>query len=383
MRIVFFTAGLTTAFEYNAEHEARVCVGDFVKRLALVLVLMGCGGGARPAEVSLALPAPSVAAATPATLLACTIVGTGERWREGEEPFPFRVYESADAPMPVFVITHPEAAHVTWSQFPVPQHGGRGRAHAAIGGQAHVRYEGLADLYGRTFTTTTRMDSVDGHLWAHSGSPIDVMSASNGEIFGSVRTPFHAPRDIVVHGNCANVVYEPAVPSRVAKPRTSTMTSASPSFRLFATPSSARAFTTITPNAPVLFELVERKDEFVRVTADEGHIGFDAWVLASDVREISGGVLHAGSQSRRSTWGRVSGVQKAVVARDTPLYVGDAPLAVRDAYVEVGAVVVFNPLEAITADGRAVVPFQFEDLFIVAPEGERLWIAKDVVSSSP
>ena len=35
------------------------------------------------------------------------------------------------------------------------------------------------------------------------------------------------------------------------------------------------------------------------------------------------------------------------------------------------------------ADGRDVVPFDFEDRFIVAPEGGRLWIAKDVVSSKP
>ena len=160
-----------------------------MKRILGALVLMACGGGTRVSEVSLALPVPAATTGSPATLLECTIVGTGERHREGEEPFPFRIYESENAPQPAFVITYPSIAHVTWSHFPIPTHGGHGRAHAAIAGQG-VRYEGFADLYGRTFTTTTRMDSVDGHLWAHAGSPIDMMSASNGEIFGSVRTPF-------------------------------------------------------------------------------------------------------------------------------------------------------------------------------------------------
>jgi hypothetical protein len=364
---------------------ARVRVGDGVKRFACLVVLMSCGGASRPNEVSLALPSPSTTATTAATLLGCTIVGTGERYREGEEPFPFRVYESEEAHEPVFVIDRPHVAHVTWSHF--PERAGRGRARAAIGGQAHVRYEGFADLYGRTFTTTTRMDSVDGHLWAHAGSAIDMMSASNrGEIFASVKTPFKAPSSVVVHGNCGSVIYEPSVPSRERKPRNNTMTSDAPSFRLFATPSSARAFTTITPEKPVFLELVERKDEFVRVTADEGNIGFDAWVLSSDVREISGGGRLGGSHRTMPPVIHVDGMHFGRVARDTPLYLStnDAPLAIQRAFVEQGAAVLYAaPASATTADGREVVPFEFEDHFIVAPEGGRLWIAKDVVSSKP
>jgi len=355
-----------------------------VRRLLLVTLLVACGGSSRVNEVSLSLPTPSATATTPATLLGCTIVGTGERHREGEEPFPFRVYASEEAHEPVFVIDRPHVAHVTWSHF--PERAGRGRARAAIGGQAHVRYEGFADLYGRTFTATTRMDSVDGHLWAHAGSPIDMMSASSrGEIFASVKTPFKAPTSVVVHGNCASVIYEPSVASRERKPRTNTMTSDAPSFRLFATPAAARPFTTITPSSPVLLELVERKDEFVRVTADEGNIGFDAWVLASDVREISGGGRLGGAHSTRPPITHLDGLNIGHVTRDTPLYVStnDAPLAVQGAFVEQGAVVFFAPASATMADGRDVVPFDFEDRFIVAPEGGRLWIAKDVVSSKP
>ncbi len=354
-----------------------------MRRIACAFVLVACGGGSRAAEVSLALPAPSIAATTPATLLGCTIVGKGERPREDEDPIPFRVYASEDAPVQVFVIGDPEIAHVTWSHFPVPQHGGRGRARVAIGGQARVRYEGFADLYGRTFTATTRMDSVDGHLWSHAGAPVDMMSASNGEIFASVRTPFRAPGAIVVHGNCASVIYEPSVPKRVTKPRSFDDESASPSFRLFATPMSARAFTTITPRDAVPLVVVERKNEFVHATADEGNIGFDAWVLASDVHAISGGGRPVGFLRGVSPTTRAGGGIKGYVSRDTLLYVGDEPVALRGAVVERGAVVHYVPREAVMAHGRELIPILFEDLFVIPPEGERLWIAKDVVSSIP
>jgi len=357
-----------------------------VKRLACLFVMIGCGGS-RPSEVSLALPAPSQTAAAPATLLGCTIVGNGERGREGEEPFPFRVFESERAIEPVLVIARPEMAHVTWSQF--PERAGRGRARVAIGRQAHVRYEGFAELYGRTFTTTTRMDSVDGHLWAHAGSPIDMMSASKGDVFASVRTPFKAPSSIVVHGNCASVIYEPAPPpQRDRKPRKIAAVNDAPALRLFSTPSSARAFTTVTPSTNKLLqlEIVERKDDFVRVLGDEGHIGFDAWVLASDIRETSSGQLPGAHEARPPVIRRDDQDKRATVHRDAQLFLSDiedAPLVVQGAFVEAGAVIRYDPTQSMTLDGRAIVPFTFDDEFIVAPEGRRLWIAKDVVSSTP
>jgi hypothetical protein len=355
-----------------------------MKRFLLAFVV-ACGG-ARVPEVSLATPAPANSAVTPATLLECTIVGTGERRREGEDAdeFPFRVFESEEAREPVFVIARPDLAHVTWSHF--PERAGRGRAQVGLGGQMHVRYDGFADLYGRTFTATTRMDSIAGHLWAHGGSPIDVMSATNGgDVFASVQTPFKAPRTIVVQGNCANIVYEPTFPPRASKERNITAMSDGPSFRLFASPASGRALTTITPEASVVFDVVERSGEFVRVTGDEGHIGFDAWVLAADTRAFSGGGQLHGVHRTRPPSVRVDGSKTARVARDTPLYVSgdEGAVAVRHALVEHGAVVAYDPARGQTADGREVVPFEFVDRFIVAPEGRDLWIARDVVSSAP
>jgi len=123
---MMWSRSAATAFDYNAEHAARVLVGDPVKRLLCESILLAaCGGASRTNEVSLSLPTPSqTAAPPPATLLGCTIVGTGERRREGEEPFPFRVYESDSAHEPVFVIDRPQVAHVTWSHF--PERAGRG-----------------------------------------------------------------------------------------------------------------------------------------------------------------------------------------------------------------------------------------------------------------
>jgi hypothetical protein len=363
--------------------EERCHDGDYnagtVKRFVFAF-LVACGGPGRVPEVSLALPQPVDSAThAPATLLGCTIVGTGERRREGEEEYPFRVFDSNEARLPVFVIAHPEVAHVTWH---FPERANHGRARVGLGGQSHVRYEGYADLYGRTFTTTTRMDSVADHLWAHAGSPIDVMSATQGgEIFAQVATPFRAPRMLVVQGNCASVVYTPAFPHFDRKDRSIKLVSDAPTFRLFASPSSPRAFTTLTPEQPVFFDVVDRSGDFVHVTGDEGNVGFDAWVLASETREFSGGgrVHHYHRNSPPTV--RLDGKKAARVARDTPLYAGDPPLAVDSAWIEKGAHVVYDPNAATLGDGRKVVPFDFEDLFIVAPEGSRLWIAEDVVSS--
>ena len=371
--------------DYNAEHAARALVGEGVKRLACAFVLAACGGGGgRAPEVSLVLPAPSASATVAKTLLECTIVGTGERRREGEDAdaFPFRVFDGEESREPVFVIARPEIAHVTWWHF--PRRAGRGRARVGLGDQAHVRYEGWADLWGRTFTTTTRMDAVAGHLWARQGSPIDLMSANGGEIFGSVPTQFRAPKTIVVQGNCADVVYEPATPPRESKPRHITVVNEGPAIHMFASPTAARAFTMVTPQWPVYFDVVERSGDFVHVTGEEGNIGFDAYVPASETREYAGGRLGGHHMTRRPTIG--VGGPTIRVPRDTPLYVstmGEGPLAVAGAVIERGAVIAYDLMQATKIDGREIVPFDFTDRFIVAPEGGHLWIAKDVVTSAP
>lgn len=340
-----------------------------MKRLVLAFVV-ACAPS--PQTVSIAAQHETAPPAVAQTVLACTIVGTGERRRDGEE-YPFRVYDSEDAHLPVLVIERPELVHVTWMHFPERGHG---RSRFSIGGQSHVRFEGFTDTYGRTFTITRRMESVAGHLWAHAGSPADVISANaKGEIFVNVETPFKAPRTIVAQGNCSDLVYQSEFPERAAKERHPNAAAAKP-FRLYASPTVARPFTTISPSSLVRFDFIERSGDFVHVTGDEGHVGFDAWVPSSEIGEYDG----PGSPLRGHLTGAPAvdalGPRKRVL-RDTPLFVGDEPEPLRGAIVEKGALVVTHE------ESGAMVEFEFSDGLIAAPEGGHLWIAKDVVSSTP
>lgn len=341
-----------------------------MKRLVLAFVV-SCGSPA-PKTVSLAAQHEVAAPIIAQTVLGCAIVGTGERPRDGE-PYLFRVYESEDAHLPVLVIDQPVFAHVTWTHFPERGHG---RARFSIGGQSHLRFEAFTDTYGRTFTITRRMESVAGHLWVHAGSPADVISANaSGEVFVSVETPFKSPRSIVAQGNCSDLVYQPRFPERAAKERHPSAATPKP-FRLYASSSIAHPFTTISPSSLVTFDVIERNTDFVHVTGDEDHVGFDAWVPSSEVGEYTG----PGNPMR----GRFAGepiaeafAPRKRVLRDAQLFVGDAPEPLRGAVVEKGAFVV-------THDEKGpLVAFEFSDGLIVAPEGGHLWIAKDVVSSTP
>ena len=339
------------------------------------LALCACSASRAPQTVSLEARTAAPANAITKTVLRCTIIGTGERLREGEL-YPFRLYAANDARAPVFVIERPELAHVTWQELPErPSHD---RARISIGGQSHVRYEGFADTYGRTFTLTRRMESVAGHLWAHAGAPAYVLSArSNGDVFVAVETPFKAPHEIIAQGNCSDLAYAPVAPERAAKERRPSAAAGTP-FRVYASENDARPFTTVSPSSMVALDVVSRGAERVHVTGDEGWVGFDAWVPASDVVAYApAGSLpheHRPREPRVEPSGR-----RSRVLRDAQLFLeGEgAPEPLRGGIVERGALVVTRE-----EDGP-LVAFEFVDDMIAAPEGQHLWIAKDVVSLAP
>jgi len=338
---------------------------------------VACGGAA---------PAVTVVQRTPAapppvekTLLGgCRIDGTGERAREGEG-VPFEVFASNDAREPAFAIRHPQITHVVWSSFPERADDGRTRARVGLGGQSRVRYDGYADLYGRTFTTRARMDSDGGHLFVSAGTPIDIMAATGaGEVFARAATPFAEPKAIVVEGNCADVLYTPDA-QPIARAPSATGVWRGTTFRLFATPLSGHPFTTITPAEPLALELGERREDMVRVTGRAGYVGLDAWVpvteaVASDVVRRPAVELPRESPQREASEGL-----RARVRLDTPLLVGDVPNELHGAFVERDAPVVVDARAAVTVSGHDVVAFDFADGFITPPEGARFWIAMDAL----
>ena len=80
-----------------------------------------------------------------------------------------------------------------------------------------------------------------------------------------------------------------------------------------------------------------------------------------------------------SNCGSASTADHGVVLRDAPLFVGKAPVALAGAFVEKDAELRFQWTDTTTVDGRVYLAFDFEDFMITAPDGQRLWIAKDLV----
>lgn len=355
-----------------------------VKRLLSALgCILACARPAPPAVSVAALPAvPAPAEVTDGTLLEdCRIVGTGEPRDavDDENEAPFGIFAADDAREASLVVARPELVHVTWSHFPT--RADRGRARVDLGGQAHVRWDrGWADLYGRTFTTKKLLVSVPGHLWARAGAPIEMMSAAGGTVFARVRTPFVAPKTIVVRGNCADVVYEPRLAPARAPSRAASATNHDATLRLFASPGEARPFTTVAVAGAgtVALAVLERRTDFARVFFESDRVGFDAWVPAS---QLGDDTARPSARPVRAAIAVAAppALPRARVARDSALYVSDVaepPTALAGAVVEANAAVAFDPASVTSVDGHELVAFEFVDGMITSPTGRRMWLSK-------
>ena len=131
------------------------------------------------------------------------------------------------------------------------------------------------------------------------------------------------------------------------------------------------------PHFNVTFDLVARSAGFSRVVARVGDVDVDAWVSAAELDEgVRAGVSYRGGNH----WGFTGGGSgRVVLARSSPLLVGPMPRPLHDATIEEGAqIFVDRSTEAAFAD-QIYVAFTFADRMIEAPEGSRLWIAKDAL----
>jgi hypothetical protein len=329
-------------------------------------------------------PAPTV----DATLLGeCRVEGTGERWAptlQREVP-QFDVFAKHESRAPAFVIAQPGMAHVVWTHFP---HLGErnGRARVALGGQKHVRFEGYASLEGRTFSTSKRMFAEPGHLWARAGAPIEMLAAEGDIAIARVETPFVAPKTLTLRGPCDVVAYVPEEPDHATPGERKSIGSAqnrTASFDLFASPSS-QPFTTITLEGDhdLMFDVMDRRDGFVRVEAETGDVGFDAWMRAADVDENDVGGIGLGGFGTSGRCGGAFSSLHGVLVRDAQLFVGEAtPVTISGAFVEKDAEIRYTSGDERTVDGHVMIAFDFEDYMIRAPEDARMWVAKDAVQS--
>ena len=348
------------------------------------LLLVACATPSAP--VTVAAPPIAPHAALRGTLLGgCTIEGDGERTRtrrnEYDQDIPFDLFPTRDASEPVLALADPAHAHVIWSHFPLPASDARfPRAEVELRGLG-IRYRGWANLYGRTFTATRRLDAEHGHVWAHAGAPLDVMSSSDdGVVFARVATRFDAPSSIVVEGTCADVRYEPDAPAtRPAR------TSRSPVgngkvMHLFMTSDAGSPFTAIVA-APRTLDLdaLARAGDRVHVAFDSGVIGFDAWVPASEIDDAPAVLPGPPAEIATTAPPPRALPDQARVTRDAPVYIEDPPRLLAIATLEAGTTVMFDPASEVTVEGQALVAFELASGAVTA-KYDRMWTRKDALA---
>ena len=330
-----------------------------------------------------ALPAAPTTAIDETLLGDCRIVGTGERerWSENGDSSQFEVFASREARTPSLVIAHPGTVAIVWSHFPSPSDHKR-RAQVGLGGQKHVRFDGWSSLEGRTFTAQKRLYAEPGHLWARVGAPVSMLGAEGRVAVARVDTSFLSPKSLVVRGACDGVSYQPDEPTRASPPERKSLASGankSKTLPLYASPS-GNPFQTLTFEAEnaLSFDVMERKDGFVRVEGESEDIGFDVWVRAADVDEDAmGGIgLHGfGTSGCGGTMNAEHGLAK----RDAQLFLGQTPIPLAGAVIEKDAEIRYQRGDETTIDGRTYVAFEFEDYAIMAAQDTRMWIAKDAI----
>ncbi len=355
-----------------------------MRRILAAIFVTACSSHAVPVVSVAALPASPTTPVEETLLGECRVVGTGERrrWSENTDPVRFDVFAAPQAREPSLVIASPGAVAVTWSHFPSPSDHKR-RAQVGLGGQKHVRFDGWSSLAGRTFTAEKRLFAEPGHLWARVGAPVAMLGAEGRVAVARVDTPFLSPKTLVVKGACDGVSYQPDEPERASPPERKSLaeaTSKSSSLPLFASPS-GQPFTTLgfDVDYTLSLDVMERKDGFVRVMGEVEDIGFDAWVRSSDVEEDAMGGIGLGGFGTSSHCGGVMSAEHGIVARDTPLFVGETPVALAGAFVERDAEIHWQRGDEMTVDGRTYLAFDFDDYEITAPEEKRMWIAKNAV----
>ena len=355
-------------------------------RRVLPLLLVACGTpAASVAPITVAAPSAAPRVASRGTLLGgCVIEGNGERPRprryESDEEVPFYLYPSADAHEPELAVTAPEVAHVVWSRFPTPGSDMRApRPRVELAGQG-IRYGAWADLGGRTFTTTRKMESEHGHVFARAGAPVEIVSArDDGVVFVRVTTSFAAPSSVVVEGSCADLRYQPDAPAMPAPRPSRTPATNRKAIRLFLDADAARPFTTIdaTPESLDL-DALERRGDRVHVTLDAQVVGFDAWVLASEIADHPPTAFPRALPPAAPAPRDASFAQRARVLHDAPIFVGDSPTPLEGATLEANAEVAWDPTSEVQADGRALVVFELAS-GLVASTHERMWTTKDAL----
>ena len=315
-----------------------------MRRLAVVVVVLGCGA-ARPAgrvEVDLEGPKATGRVVALSTSAACVISGPGEL--EGPLGFggPFSVYSTPTSDEALITVVRPPSVQVAWTDLPNPFDAGastRARVRTGGGTPPLARVGGWASLEKRVFQLRREAEIVPAHVWLDGGLDVEVRGFHAGRVYVARRTFLLQPTEVVAMAHCADVAYEPkrleAEPPPVLA--SATFEAVGNTLHLRGQPDGAIVYE-LGSDGRVDVGVTGTKDAWRRVEGRVDHVRFDGWVLATDITPLTNGARGRLGGSHRSKPPSIRRGRLMQVVHETPLLMGpDAGTAHPIGVLEVGA----------------------------------------------
>ncbi len=264
---------------------------------------------------------------------------------------------------------------LAWGFFDKP---GRAWVHAADGG---LTVEGFVDASSVAFTLRREVEIVPDHVWLKSGIPVFARGVDAEGVTVTVADAIAGVSDIPAKVPCDTLLFDPPDPPPPVDPAAApppVLETTSPrwlTLPLFAGPGGARVATLrgATEPPPVLLEIAEKRDAWLRVRFDTGRARFDVWARARDVGAETGGLW--GDSIGCGTGGSHGGPPMRKVSRRIGVAVAETPSerAAPGLALEEGAIV--RVLErrggfaSVDSKNSAVSP----------PEGKRFWVPESAL----
>jgi len=342
-----------------------------MRRMAFFCFVAACTPAAVPQTVEIpALPrAPSAAASAESFSSRCRIAGTGEV----EDEAPDLAVRETVAGSPIFVVSARGKVHVAWFDLPPPSNEPGRWAEVELGGQAHVRGRGYADLYGRVFQLESDAPIVSDHVWVRGGAHVELLGEDARGVHVGVSTLSLPGRHLGGTTTCPNVVYEPESLVMKDPPKGDSVAMSGSTVHLRASPGGATLLD-LQSNDRDTISLVRlgQSTGYTHVTGVTGRIGFDGWVHDSElIPDGEGGLGSMGMRGFGTSGGGSRNMRTVRV--EAPLRVGVMGRSrATHATVEKGAQVYIGVANAPEEPGLVAV--DFVDGWIVPPGSESFWI---------
>lgn len=315
-----------------------------MRRLAVVVLVLGCGAARPEGRVEVALDGPKTTGRIVAlsTSAACVISGPGELEGPLGAGGPFSVYSAPISDDALITVARPPSVPVAWTDLPNPfdpEASIRARVRTGGGTPPLARVAGWASLEKRVFQLRREAEIVPAHVWLDGGLDVEVRGFHAGRVYVARKTYLIRPTEVVAMAHCADVAYEPkrleAEPTPVLA--SATFEAVDNMLRLRAEPDGAIVYE-LGSEGRVDVGVTATKDAWRRVEGRVDHVRFDGWVVATDITPLTAGSRGRLGGSHRSKPPTIRRGRLMQVVHETPLLMGaDAGTAHPIGVLEVGA----------------------------------------------